>query len=53
MGSENPCRPLSGELNNPTAYSHARARLGRKPDILCFRVIWELNPLKTLSFFSN
>ncbi|KAF1740141.1 hypothetical protein MXB_1168 [Myxobolus squamalis] len=31
-GSENPSRPLSTKLSNPTAFSRASAYLCRQPD---------------------
>ncbi|KAF1743521.1 hypothetical protein MXB_527 [Myxobolus squamalis] len=48
MGSENPCWPLSRELRNLIACSHANTCPGRHPYFSHFRVVCEFNPLKTL-----
>ncbi|KAF1740118.1 hypothetical protein MXB_2246 [Myxobolus squamalis] len=38
MGSENPILPLSRELSNPVACSHASGFPGRNPDFHLFSV---------------
>ncbi|KAF1740109.1 hypothetical protein MXB_2562, partial [Myxobolus squamalis] len=52
-GSGNLCRSLSRKLSNQIACSHTSQFPRRHPDISLFKVVWELNPLKTLSIFSH
>ncbi|KAF1740893.1 hypothetical protein MXB_4928 [Myxobolus squamalis] len=51
MGSENPYQPLSRKQHDSLAYFHTSTCPGWKHDLSRLRVVWDLDPLKTLLIF--